>query len=101
MSRTPRLVGDALAAALATLPAWTRAGEALRRRFELADFDAAVAFVVRVSGVARTLDHHPDVTIVWNVLTLDLRSHDAGGITERDVALARAVDALADDPFGP
>lgn len=85
----------ALAEAVAALPNWTRRGDALVRTVELEDFRAAVAFLVRVAFVAEQHGHHPEITNVYNRVTLRLTTHDAGDrVTEKDVALARALDRI-------
>lgn len=81
--------------ALAQLPGWRRKGRALERTFEWKDFREALRFVNRVGRLAERLQHHPDIGIRWNRVTLSLTTHDAGGITERDVDLARRIDRLA------
>jgi 4a-hydroxytetrahydrobiopterin dehydratase len=72
-------------------------GGCLRRRFELADFAEAWRFMTGVAAEAERLEHHPDWSNSWNVVTVELRSHDAGAVTERDLALARAIDAVLED----
>lgn len=94
--RRPCLAEAALRIELAALPAWTLTEGALRRTFLRANFDDALALLIAVAELARERNHHPDVTIVWNRLTLDLRSHDAGGVTARDADLAHAIDDLAE-----
>ena len=76
---------------------WTRSadGKALQKSFRFADFSEAFAFLARVAMHAEKVDHHPEFTSVWNRVDFRLTSHDAGGVTERDVALARAIDGLA------
>ena len=76
---------------------WTRSadGVALERSFRFDDFSAAFAFLTRVALHAEKVDHHPEFTSVWNRVDFRLTSHDAGGVTERDVALAAAIDRLA------
>jgi 4a-hydroxytetrahydrobiopterin dehydratase len=78
-------------------PGWTLSddGKALLRTHRFADFAAAFAFLTRVAAHAEAVDHHPEFTSVWNRVDFRLTSHDADGITERDLALARAIDALA------
>ena len=70
-------------------------GTALTRSFRFRDFAEAFAFLTRVAAHAEAVDHHPEFTSVWNRVDFRLTSHDAGGITERDIALARAIDDLA------
>jgi 4a-hydroxytetrahydrobiopterin dehydratase len=69
--------------------------KALVRSFAFKDFSEAFAFLTRVALHAEKVDHHPEFTNVWNRVNFRLTSHDAGGVTERDVALAEAIDALA------
>ena len=81
-------------AALADLPRWRwdEKADALRREFRFDDFGAAFAFMTRVALHAQTVDHHPDWSNSWNRVDVRLTSHDAGGVTARDVAFARAID---------
>jgi 4a-hydroxytetrahydrobiopterin dehydratase len=76
---------------------WTRSddGRALLRTYRFADFAQAFAFLTRVAAHAEAIDHHPEFTSVWNRVDFRLTSHDADGVTERDIALAQAIDALA------
>ena len=70
-------------------------GKALTRTFKFKDFSEAFAFLTRVALHAETVDHHPEFTSVWNRVDFRLTSHDAGGVTDRDVNLAEAINALA------
>ena len=72
-------------------------GKALARTFKFRDFAAAFAFLTRVAMHAEKHDHHPEFTSVWNRVDFRLTSHDAGGVTERDIALATAINRLARD----
>jgi 4a-hydroxytetrahydrobiopterin dehydratase len=83
----------ALAAALARLSGWGRAGRAIEKTWRFADFRTALAFVNRVGELAERQQHHPDIAIHYSEVTLTLWSHDAGGVTTRDVKLAEAIDA--------
>jgi len=75
--------------------AWAVAGTALEREWKLADFAAAVTFVERVAALAERANHHPDILLHgYNRVRLTLSTHSEGGITARDVALAREIDAL-------
>lgn len=85
---------QAIDAALRSLDGWRQDGHAIRRDFEFHDFSEATAFLVRVALISEKLDHHADYSGVYSKLSLTLSSHDAGGITERDVRMAAAVDAL-------
>lgn len=84
---------DTIAAGLARVPGWARAGGAIARTYRFTDFRAALAFVNRVGELAERQNHHPDITIHYNEVVLTLWSHDAGGVTERDFRLAAAIDA--------
>ncbi len=81
--------------ALASLTAWQRQGEVISRTFQFQDFPAAMKFVNAVAQAAELFQHHPDIDIRWNKVTLALTTHDADGLTEKDFALARRCDALA------
>jgi 4a-hydroxytetrahydrobiopterin dehydratase len=73
---------------------WTNDGQALVKTFERDGFDGAIEFVNAVAAAANRLNHHPDIAISWNRVTIRTWSHDANAITERDAALARAIDEL-------
>ena len=79
---------------LADLPGWRRDDDALVREVDLAGFREAIDLIVAVADEAERADHHPELTNVYSKVGFRLSSHDAGGITDRDVALARAIDAL-------
>jgi 4a-hydroxytetrahydrobiopterin dehydratase len=80
-----------------TLPQWTlMAGrDAIRRAWTFRDFNEAWGFMSRVALLAEKQDHHPEWSNVWNKVEITLSTHDAGGLSARDVALARAIDQLA------
>ena len=83
--------------ALADLPAWRRADDprpAIARSLAFADFNAAWGFMNRVALKAETMDHHPEWSNVYNRVEVLLTTHDAGGVTERDVAMARFIDEI-------
>jgi len=86
---------DQVAAALADLDGWEFADGALVRTFRFADFVHAIGFVEHLAEVAEQQQHHPDIDIRYNKVTLRLSSHDAGGVTPRDVRLAEALQRLA------
>jgi len=75
-------------------PGWDVVDGKLHRELVFDDFAAAFAFMTRVASEAERLDHHPDWSNSWNTVTIDLVSHDAGGLTARDVALAEAINHL-------
>lgn len=91
----PKLQAAELRVALKTVPAWRKEGAALVRTFQFPDFAAAMKFVNAVARAAERADHHPDLTIRWNKVTLTLNTHSAGGLTKRDFALAKQCDGLA------
>jgi 4a-hydroxytetrahydrobiopterin dehydratase len=76
---------------------WTleESGKALVRTFKFKDFSEAFAFLTRVALYAEKADHHPEFTSVWNRVDFRLTSHDAGGVTDRDLALAEAINHLS------
>lgn len=73
---------------------WQKENEMIRQTFVFSDFTAAVGFVVRVGFLAEAADHHPDIDIRWNKVTLELTTHSEGALTEKDTALAAAIDDL-------
>ncbi len=75
---------------------WTKSddGKAIERRVEYRDFSEAFGFLTRVALHAEKVDHHPEFTSRWNRVDFRLTSHDSGGVTERDVALAKAINGL-------
>jgi 4a-hydroxytetrahydrobiopterin dehydratase len=77
---------------------WSHVDGRLRRRFAFADFSAAFAFMTRVALLAEKFDHHPNWSNVWNVVDIDLTSHDRGNtVTSRDVRMAEAINRLVAD----
>lgn len=91
-----RLSGAARAEALARVPQWreTPDRDAIARSVRFADFSAAWGFMSRVALLAEKMDHHPEWFNVYNRVDITLSTHDAGGLTGRDLALAEAIDAL-------
>jgi 4a-hydroxytetrahydrobiopterin dehydratase len=89
-----KLDEPAIGSALAALPAWQRSGQAIVRTFEFKDFPAAMKFVNAVAELSELARHHPDIDIRWNKVALAFTTHDAGGLTAKDFALARECDAL-------
>jgi 4a-hydroxytetrahydrobiopterin dehydratase len=76
---------------------WSREGDVLTTTVKLHDFGAAMEFVNAVGAAAEAANHHPDIDIRWNTVRLALTTHDAGGITLLDLALAGAIDRLRPD----
>ena len=95
MKRPAKLSAAAAAERLSALPGWTRKGKKLHRTFTFRDFSEAFGFMARVALLAEKLDHHPDWGNVWNRVTVDLSTHDAGGLTELDFRLAAEMNRLA------
>jgi 4a-hydroxytetrahydrobiopterin dehydratase len=88
---------DAERAALAqTLPGWSQVDgrEAITRALQFRDFSEAWGFMNRVALLAESQNHHPDWSNVWNRVRIELSTHDAGGLTDNDVKLAKAINAL-------
>ncbi len=92
----PRLDRAVIVAELAGLPGWTLAddGLSIRQTFRFADFSAAFAFMTRVALVAEKIDHHPEWFNVWNRVEITLTTHDAGGLSARDLAMAKAIERI-------
>jgi 4a-hydroxytetrahydrobiopterin dehydratase len=97
MPRLPRLDAEQVSKKLTALPGWTLSddGLAITRRFKFADFQQAFAFMTHVALAAERADHHPEWSNVYNRVDMRLTTHDAGGLTERDFALAAVADAAA------
>lgn len=91
----------AIETALDELPGWEREGDRIVKTFALDDFRAAMAFVNRVADAAEAAEHHPDIDIRWNKVTLSLTTHSAGGLTERDTSLAHRIERLSGDHRHP
>jgi 4a-hydroxytetrahydrobiopterin dehydratase len=83
---------------LAGLAGWTRAGREIRKTYDFSSFQEAMTFVNRVADRAERADHHPDIDIRYNEVTLSLSTHSAGGLTARDFDLAREIEALRSAP---
>ena len=94
MSGRPPLLDDAVVdAALGDLT-WRRNGNRLAKTVKRADFAGAMEFVNAVAGLAEDADHHPDIHVSWNTVTLELWTHVSGGITQADLDLAARIDEL-------
>jgi 4a-hydroxytetrahydrobiopterin dehydratase len=75
-------------------PEWSREGDAVTRVYEFGDFNQSMGFVTRVALAAEKADHHPDIDIRWNKVTLTLSTHSEGGVTPKDLDLADLCDGL-------
>ncbi|NVO16847.1 MAG: 4a-hydroxytetrahydrobiopterin dehydratase [Rhodoplanes sp.] len=94
---TERLTEERRRQALAGLPGWQEVAgrDAIAKTFTFADFNAAFGFMTRAALTAEKLDHHPEWSNVYKTVAVTLSTHDAGGVTERDIALATAMDKIA------
>ena len=92
-----KLSSDARKSALANLKDWTEVSgrDAITRTFTFRDFNEAFGFMTRVALIAEKMDHHPEWSNVYKTVAVTLSTHDAGGLTERDVKLAEVMDKLA------
>lgn len=81
--------------ALRDLPGWKRNGKAIDRNFQFENFLKAMEFVNQIAEAAEAVNHHPDILISYNKVTLSLVSHDSGGVTHRDVKMAARINGLA------
>jgi 4a-hydroxytetrahydrobiopterin dehydratase len=92
-----KLDAEARAAALKTLKGWkeTKGGEAIAKNFKFQDFNEAFGFMTRVALLAGKMDHHPEWFNVYNKVEVTLSTHDAGGVTQNDIDMAKAMNAWA------
>lgn len=97
MDRPAALSNDELTAVIGELPDWQVRDGRLHRELRFADFSRAFGFMAAVATVAQEMNHHPDWSNSYSTVTVDLRTHDVGGITDADVALARRISDLAED----
>ncbi len=98
MAKVKKLKAAEVASRLAKLPKWSLANAKLHREYKFADFVQAFGFMSRVALVAESMNHHPEWFNVWSTVKIDLSTHDAGGISEKDFALAEKIEALAAQP---
>ncbi|NJO42394.1 MAG: 4a-hydroxytetrahydrobiopterin dehydratase [Cyanobacteria bacterium CRU_2_1] len=96
MSAPTKLTLDEINAALGELGGWSLENEKLHRQFQFASFVEAFGFMSSVALVAESMGHHPEWFNVYNRVTVDLTTHDAGGISHKDVELARRMNELAE-----
>ncbi len=81
--------------ALTDLPGWQLDGERIAREYRFDGFREAIAFINRIADAADAADHHPELTNVYSTVTVALTTHDAGGVTDKDLELAREIEAAA------
>lgn len=89
-----KLTDEQIAGQLKPLPQWAEVAGSIQRTYQFKDFIAAMKFVNRAAELAEKVQHHPDILIRWNKVTLSLNTHDAGGITQKDFDLAAQLDAM-------
>lgn len=89
-----KLSAEEIENALSNLNGWQTEGSRLKKRFEFKNFAASLEFVNRIGAIAEQRDHHPDVCFGWGYAEFSITTHDAGGITERDFELVRAIENL-------
>ena len=94
MPRSPKLSEAEARQRLVAIPAWVLRDGRLHRDFSFPSFVEAFGFMSQVALRAEAMDHHPDWSNAWNKVSIDLVSHDVGGISQRDFDLAAAIDAL-------
>lgn len=92
---TTKLPEATIKSELESLPEWSEVSGAIQRTFQFEKFTEAMTFVSKVADYAEHEQHHPDMLIRYNMVTITVSTHDAGGITEKDFALARAANDLA------
>lgn len=91
----PRLTTPDIQKSLKSVPAWKLEDKAIARTFEFANFVESVEFVNEITEIAEDSDHHPDVDIRWNKVTLRLSTHNKGGLTAKDFDVAQRIDEIA------
>jgi 4a-hydroxytetrahydrobiopterin dehydratase len=88
------LAEQEIAERLTAVPDWSRSGDSIVHAATLADFRAAMLYVGAVAYLAESANHHPDIAVNWNKVTLTLSTHSAGGLTENDFAMAEKISRL-------
>jgi 4a-hydroxytetrahydrobiopterin dehydratase len=91
----PLLSDEDVEARLGEIEGWRRDGDAIVREFKLDDFLGSVDFINRLAPVAEDMNHHPDLQVSWNKVTVSITTHSEGGLTENDFELAKSIDPLA------
>jgi 4a-hydroxytetrahydrobiopterin dehydratase len=95
MPRVPKLTAEAIAAALPTIPDWEVREGKLHREYRFPDFVHAFGFMATSAIAIEAMNHHPEWSNVWNRVTIDLTTHDSGGITQNDFDLAAKLESIA------
>jgi 4a-hydroxytetrahydrobiopterin dehydratase len=89
------LTDEQIKQTLGSLPGWQQQGKAIQRVFEFPDFKASMQFVNKIAEAAEQANHHPDIDIRYNKVTMALVSHDSGGVTQRDVRMAQKINEIS------
>ena len=84
---------------LRELPGWSHMGKSLHKKYTLKSFMPVINLVNKIAAVAEKEQHHPDITINYNILSIALSTHSEGGVTQKDFDLARQIDRLASEPY--
>jgi 4a-hydroxytetrahydrobiopterin dehydratase len=90
-----RLSDEEISGRLGELDGWEREGDAIVKRFKHGDFQGSVDFVNRLTPAAQEMNHHPDLEISWDTVTVRVTTHSEGGLTDHDFSLAASIDAVA------
>jgi 4a-hydroxytetrahydrobiopterin dehydratase len=97
----PALTSKQVSIHLKAVPGWSKRGQAILRTFKFKGFLESIGFVNRIAKKAQRINHHPDIDIRFNKVSLKLTTHDEGGITEKDFVLARQCDEVFAKFFAP
>jgi 4a-hydroxytetrahydrobiopterin dehydratase len=89
------LTDEQIKQTLGSLSGWQQQGKAIQRVFEFPDFKASMQFVNKIAEAAEQANHHPDIDIRYNKVTMALVSHDSGGVTQRDVRMAQKINEIS------
>jgi 4a-hydroxytetrahydrobiopterin dehydratase len=90
----PLLSDEEVEGRLADLSGWERDGDAIRKSFKRGDFKGSVDFINQVTPIAEDMNHHPDLEVSWDTVTVSITTHAEGGLTENDFELASKIDAI-------
>lgn len=90
----PLLSEKSLHQVLGTMQGWSYEGKSLRKKFTFKSFMPGMEFVNRIAQAAETAGHHPDITINYNVVSIELSTHSEGGVTDKDLNLAKTIDQI-------
>jgi 4a-hydroxytetrahydrobiopterin dehydratase len=88
------LSDDEIGGRLEGMEGWSRDGDAIRKEFKFDDFRGSIDFITRLTPAAEDMNHHPDLAVSWNSVTVSLSTHSEGGLTDNDFELAEKIDEL-------